>query len=153
MAVLESSQEKKFPAMRFSQQGLTETITPPDELSLFELWNQLPPTKETLSEKEAQKKTIFYRKLVLPWLCLLAILGPAPFCIRFTRQLPVFFIYAGSIFGLVAAYLIMNAATVLGERQVLQPAWAIWTPFILFTGLCYGFFRFTVMERFCRSRG
>jgi lipopolysaccharide export system permease protein len=153
MAVADSAAERAFPEMRFSKQGLTETITPPEELSVLELWDKLPEHRGNLSEKEAQKLTIFYRKLAMPWLCLLAILGPAPFCIRFTRQLPVFFIYAGSIFGLVAVYLVMNAATVLGERQVLPPAWAIWPPFILFTGTCYGLFRFTVMERLCRSRG
>lgn len=156
LVVSNSTTYKKFDEMHFNKQGLTETITPPEELSISELWLKLPEN-DNLSEKDSQKLTVFYRKLILPWLCLLAVIGPAPFCVGFTRRLPVFFIYAGSIFGLVAVYLVMNAATVLGERQVLPPAWAMWPPFILFAGIClwryYGQFRFTLMGRVRRSGG
>lgn len=157
LRVAESFASKDLDTMRFSKQGLTETITPPEELSISELWKKLPSSYDNLTEKESQKLTIFFRKLIMPWLCLLAVIGPASLCVRFTRRLPVFFIYAGSIFSLVAVYLVMNAATVLGERQVLEPVVAMWPPFILFAGIClwryYGQFRFTLMGRLRRSGG
>jgi lipopolysaccharide export system permease protein len=120
---------REFPEIKFNRKSLLDTITPVEEFSLSSLRKKFPTHNNPLSEKESQVISTFYQKLAMPWLCLFAVLGPAPFCVRFSRHIPAFFIYAFSIFGLVAFYLIMNAATVLGERQVLGPAWAIWTPF------------------------
>jgi lipopolysaccharide export system permease protein len=126
-----SFEEKALPEMHFNPQTLFETITLPEELALSELWDKHPSPEVTLSEKEAQSMTIFYRKLLLPWLCLLAVIAPAPFCLRFTRYLPLFFIYAGSIFGLVAIYLAIDAAVLLGKGQILSPFLAVWPLFIV----------------------
>jgi lipopolysaccharide export system permease protein len=136
--VLKSSDAMKIiPDMRFNNQKLLDTLIQPQELSLQELNQKRSSFLHAPSEKEAQVLTVFYYKLVLPWLCLLAIIGPAPFCIKVTRQLPVFFIYAASVFGLVAFYLIMDAALVLGSRQVLPPLVAILTPFISIFGFFF----------------
>lgn len=131
LVVMETLDTKAFPNMRFNDQILLETITSPEEESLSELWNKLPEAKPILNEKESRILSAFYQKLAMPWLCLLAIMGAAPFCVRITRNLPIFFIYAGSIFGLVAVYLILDAAVLLGERQALAPFWAIWPVFAL----------------------
>lgn len=121
--------------MRFNQTTLFETITPPSDQSLTELWHKLPDNQEEMSEKDAQTLSAFYYKLVMPWLCLLAIIGPAPSCTRCTRQLPIFLIYACSLFGLIAFYLVMDSALVVGERLLLQPAPAIGLPFALFSAI------------------
>lgn len=133
MIVAASFEEKRLPEMHFNPQTLFETITLPEELALSELWKKNPSPEATLSEKESQSMTIFYRKLLLPWLCLLAIIAPAPFCLRFTRYLPLFFIYAGSIFGLVAIYLAIDATVLLGKNQILSPFWAVCPLFIAFS--------------------
>jgi lipopolysaccharide export system permease protein len=125
-----------FPDIHFNSSQLTESLTQPLDLSMSALKDKLPYDSKNLSEKEAQILSVFFYKITIPWLCLLAVIGPAPYCIRFTRQLPIFFIYALSIFGLVAFYLIMDAALILGSRQVLQPSIAIFGPFLL----CFGFF-------------
>lgn len=125
----ETFEVRQFPEIKFNRKSLLDTITPVEEFSLSSLFKKLPSQGNILSEKEAQVTTAYYQKLAMPWLCLIAVLGPAPFCIRFSRNLPVFFIYAFGIFGLVAFYLIMDASVILGERQVLPPAWAIWAPF------------------------
>jgi lipopolysaccharide export system permease protein len=136
LVVEKSFTEKTFSDMHFNQKTLMETVTSPDELPLSELRTRLPNHKNTNSEKEARVLTAFHYKLAMPWLCLLAVIGPAPFCVRFSRMLlPIFFIYACSIFGLVAFYLIVDSSLVLGERQVLSPFVAIWTPFAFFFGL------------------
>lgn len=131
-----------FPRLRLNKQVLFETVTPPDEEALSTLRQKLPQQREMLSEKEAHTETAFYRKLVLPWLCLLAVIGPAPFCLRCTRRLPVFYIYAASIFALVAFYLLMSAATLLGKRQVLPAYWSIFPPILLVSSvLLWRFFK------------
>lgn len=119
-----------FLAMRFNSEILQSTIQDADALSLTELWQQLPNTENPLSEKESRVLTAFYWKSTIPWLCLLAVLAPAPFCVYFSRQLPIFFIYICGIFGLIAFYMFMDAASVVAKRQVLHPLWAITFPFL-----------------------
>jgi lipopolysaccharide export system permease protein len=131
----ETYQRREFPEIKFNRKSLLDTITPVEEFSLSSLLKKFPSHSNALSEKEAQVISTYYKKLAMPWLCLFAVLAPAPFCVRFSRHIPIFFIYAFSIFGLVAFYLVIDAATVLGERQVVGPAWAIWTPFAVITGL------------------
>lgn len=129
----ESFIEKQFPQIKFNQKKLQETLSLPEDLSISDLMKQLPQISTGAShEKEAQVIANFYYKMALPWLCLFAIIAPAPFCMRFTRALPIFMIYACSIFGLVSFYLTMDAALILAKRQVLEPFWAIWPPFTLF---------------------
>lgn len=128
----ESFPTKTFPNMHFNKQTLFETLMTPDEQSLSSLWQKLP--LEATSEKEARLQSTFFYKMALPWICLLAVIAPAPYCVRFTRTLPIFFIYACSIFGLVALNIIMDAGLVLGERQVIPALWSICLPFFLISG-------------------
>lgn len=125
----ESFTVKEFPEMRFNKKSLLESITPLEENSLTTLWKKFPNNTENMSEKETQVMTIFYQKIISPWLCLIAVLFPAPFCVRFSRNIPTFFIYAITIFGLFAFFLIMDAASILGKRQVLSPNFALWPAF------------------------
>ncbi|MEI8365327.1 MAG: LptF/LptG family permease [Parachlamydiaceae bacterium] len=127
--------EMSFNEMLFNQKKLTDSLASPDSQSLSALYHKLPVHEHELNEKEARLLTTFYYKLAMPWLCLIAVLAPAPFCLHFSRSRPLFFIYALSIFGLVAFYLVMDAASVLGERQAISPALAIWTPFTCFLAL------------------
>lgn len=126
-------QEYSFPSMHFDQKKLSETFITPDQLPLSSLLLNAPSSKVAEeSEKAARSLTELYRKLSLPWLALLAVIGPATFCLKFTRQLPIFFIFAGNIFGMVAIYLLINALSVLGERQVLSPFTAVIIPMAFF---------------------
>jgi lipopolysaccharide export system permease protein len=129
-----------FTGMHFNKEGLMEELTPPEELSLSMLWSKFPSGNHFLSEKDSQWMTVFYYKLAMPWLCLLAVAAPLPFCTRFGRTLPQFFIYACAIFGLVSLYLILDASLILGKRQVVHPLAAIGIPaasFALFFGYHY----------------
>lgn len=132
--VVEQFEEKAaLPGLKFDSKRLTDSFTPPENLSLSKLWAQLPDDFEAHSEKEARVLSAFHRKLVLPWLCLLAVVASAPFCIRFSRQFPTFLVYAGALFGLISLYIILDAVHVLGRRQVLDPLYALWTPIVLFS--------------------
>lgn len=121
--------EYAFKKMHFSQEMLHSTIMDPDMLSLTELWGQLPSNGHEWSEKESKVSAAFYWKLFIPFLCLIAIMAPAPYCVRFSRQYPFFFIYVCGLFGLIAFYLVLDAAQVIARRQVASPLLAIGIPF------------------------
>lgn len=131
-----STAQEKFSSMRFNKKTLSETLLSPDHVPLSKLIAEAPKESAALeNEKSASALTALYRKLTLPWLALLAILGPAPFCMRFSRQLPVFLLFTTGIFALVAFYLLIDATTVLGERQLISPALAIFVPSSFFAAL------------------
>ncbi|MBA2369607.1 MAG: LptF/LptG family permease [Candidatus Protochlamydia sp.] len=121
-----------FNQIRFNPEILQSTILDPEALSLTQLAAQLTPLPINLNEKESKIMTAFYWKLFMPWLCLFAILAPAPFCLIFSRHTPLFFIYVCSLFGLIAFYMMMDAAQVIAKRQVLSPLLAIALPFLGF---------------------
>lgn len=127
-----SVDELSFPEMHFNKKTLLDTLTPPEDLSLTKLWGKWPEGGKIKSDKDAQVITALHRKLASPWLCFLAVIAPIPFCVRFSRQIPVFFLYALNIFGLVFVYLILDSAQVLGKRQFFDPVLSIWGPLLLF---------------------
>lgn len=136
LEIADSFKSYPFKKMKFSQETLQSTIMDADTLSLTELWNQRPNQGENeLSEKESKGLTALYWKLFIPWLCLLSIIAPAPFCVRFSRQHPLFFIYICGLFGLIAFYLLLDATQVVAKRQVLPPLLALGIPFLSLFGL------------------
>ncbi len=126
----ESFDLKEFTDMRFSKHLLNEIITPPEEQALSKLWKKSPKAESDYTEKQAQILAAFYNKMVFPWLCLIAVIAPAPFCIQFTRKLQIFFIYAFSIFGLVALIIVLNSSLIVGKRQLFSPFWITCLPFM-----------------------
>jgi lipopolysaccharide export system permease protein len=135
LVITESFDEKMMPEIQFHKDSLQETITDPDGFTLSSLYKKSTVSDAAASEKDARLLTTFYRKLALPLACFLAFLIPAPLCLRFTRTLPTFFIYATSIFSMVVFFLVMNAAAILGERQVISPVLAIWVPCLTFLSI------------------
>lgn len=119
--------------MHFNKKKLIETTTLPEQLSLSALWEKVFSLPGEHTEKQAQMLTIFYMRMAMPWFCLLAFIGPAPFCINFSRTLPIFLIYAISAFAFIAFYLVMESAEVMAKRQVFNPFTAITIPFLLFS--------------------
>ena len=81
-----------------------------------------------MNDREAEIATIFFYKLTVPLACILAVIGPAPFCMRFGRRLSVFFIYTLSLFGIIAFFTLTNSSIILGESQLLPPFWAVLLP-------------------------
>ncbi|MBA3721865.1 MAG: LptF/LptG family permease [Parachlamydiaceae bacterium] len=132
LKLIKSDAELELPHIRFNEQVLQSTIIDPDALSLSALWSEAPietNRSDNLSEKQSKILAAFYWKMTIPWLCLLAIIAPIPFCIYFSRQFPLFLVYICGIFGLIAFYFFMDAALVVAKRQVLDPIWAITAPF------------------------
>lgn len=124
---------RDFSEMRFNKKKLIETTTLPEQLSLTSLWEKITTAAGERTDKQVQLLTTFYVRLAMPWLCLLAVIGPAPFCVNFSRTLPVFLIYAVAAFIFIAFYLVIESAEVMAKRQVFSPFAGIAAPFLLFT--------------------
>lgn len=128
-----------FPKIKFQTDSL-QSYFEPDMLSISELAKMSAALPSDLNEKQSKILTAFFWKLAIPWLSLLAILAPAPFCTKFSRSPPLFMIYTCSLFGLIAFYMFMDAAQVVAKRQVIPPHWAVLAPFgMVFT---YFFWQF-----------
>lgn len=129
-----------FPDIAFASESLSSATNTPELFSLSALWTRLPSLRDPSNHKEALYLTALYQKTLFPWLCLLAVISIAPLCVKFSRKTPIFLIYATGIFGLVAFYLLLDAATVVSKRQLFSPLWALGTPLCiayLFAGWRY----------------
>lgn len=129
LTLQDRKQKVVFEDLKFSPSRLLETVVTPEERSISQLFSEAKANFS--SEKETHIFAVFLRKLLLPWLALLVVIGAIPLAIKVTRDLNVFSIYALSLFGLVFTYIIVNAGTTLAERQVMNPYFAIVLPFAM----------------------
>lgn len=119
-----------FPEMIFDPIALFTESHPPHFQSLTQLfshmgWEKIGYGLHKMSDREAEVATIFLYKLLVPFVCLLVIIIPAPFCLRYSRSVPIFIIYALSLFGLITFFTLLNASVILGKSQVIPPLWSL----------------------------
>jgi lipopolysaccharide export system permease protein len=107
---------------------------PFEHRSLFSLYSFMRAKSPLYQENASKIQTHFFFKLVMPFISFLVIIACAPFCMIFSRKLPIFMIYAMSIFGVVAFFTMMDTAVILGENHLLSPLLAITIPFLLCLG-------------------
>lgn len=123
--------ELSLDEMAFNRGDLFAALAPAVNLSLTDLWRSRPERGQPLSDRDAQIETYLFKKLAMALLAVLAVLGPAPFCVRFGRRQPIFLIYGLSILSFVSFLTTMGAVEILGEEHVFSPALVMWTPVIL----------------------
>ncbi len=102
-----------------------ETLFFPD--MKFDPNSFLPKSLTQLMQHSKWDAKLLY-KLTIPFAALFAVLVPTPFCLRFSRQTPIYLIYVLSLFGLIAYFTLVNAALILGQSHVIAPLWAMLTP-------------------------
>lgn len=125
---VQSWERKKFQDKYFDRKTIKESTIRPSEISFSQLFKKY--FKRTSNQKkQALIDTSFYYRLFMPWLCLLVFIGPAPYCLQFTRSLPTFSIYVCGMLVTVSFYLIIHAALILSEHEVIAPFLAIGLPF------------------------
>lgn len=143
MVQLETHAEKIFPELGFDDDVIGSAVVDAENLSISRLWELLPNrSHKHMTEREALMLSTLHSKLAIPWLCLLVVIAPAPFCTYFTRQLPVFFLFAVAIAGFVVFLTLFDAMSILAEGLVLPPLLAVWSPFIPF----YGYFSYKYVK-------
>ncbi|MCK4934554.1 MAG: LptF/LptG family permease, partial [Simkaniaceae bacterium] len=122
-----------FQTMPLAFDSNANLFTPIENRSISALASLLKEKSQILTDKSKQIKTQLYLKLLLPLLVFVALLASAPFCLKYSRNLPIFYIYAIAISSIVIFFALINACVILGENQVINPAFAIFTlPAILF---------------------
>lgn len=129
MEKVNSSPSLLFEQLGFEQEVIGQAIRSPEAMTLYQLWHSLPPRQSQYGTRENQVMSAFAYKLMIPWLCLLVVLAPIPFCIQFTRNLPVFFIFGASILCFITFITMLDASQILADSQVLNPMLAVSLPF------------------------
>lgn len=131
LALISSLPSFELQGLQIDHDSLKMASVVPELQSLTDLWQETKPPGFSLTPREALISTVFYHKTTLPWLCIIAILIPASFCIHFSRQLPLFLYYAIGIFSLIAFYLFLDSLTVIARRQLVSPAILLVTPIVI----------------------
>ncbi len=129
---IEESFEKHSFDLPLDPVEATQSFTPFENRSITLLLSQ---TFSTLSADLPMIRAHLHYKLSLPLLPLLIALLLPPILLRnFSRNRPLFFIVASSIFGLVAFLTLLDSLLILAENQVIQPSLGLWIPW----GLAFG---------------
>lgn len=123
-----SAKTELFPGLTFEPMELKRARIQPKEESMSSLFRELREMPDMRSELKDEIQATLLHKLIMPFLALFAVLAPAPFCLRFSRDLPIFMLFFSSIALLVTFYLVMNAALILGENGVINPLFALTVP-------------------------
>lgn len=131
--LLKSFEKHIFPQIHIEAEAKVENTPIPMNQSLSFLFASLYANKRQQGEIQA---ALTY-KLLMPLLCFFVVLIPAPYCLQFGRNIPLFFIFAITIFGFVAFITIIGAALVVAENGVLHPMWTLLGPFITLLFLTY----------------
>lgn len=140
LILADSSLKTLLPNLHLASAKTHSSLIAPEVQPLSSLMHHLPEQDLPSNEKEAHRLSVLIHKLWMPWLCLLAVIIPIPFCWRYSRTSPLFLIYSLAIFSLIAFYLLTNASVLLGRRQLLPPLWAISPPFLLASSYAFGRF-------------
>jgi lipopolysaccharide export system permease protein len=110
---------------------LKETLNDHDSDSIVNLFKQAKQILTDQSERSATLITALIYKCLSPWMALFATLIPIPWCVRYSRQISQLLIYAGCLFAIETLFILLDAGAVLGERQTVNPFYAMGFPFAL----------------------
>jgi lipopolysaccharide export system permease protein len=132
---IESFDSYLFKQIKWERQMPTKGFIPNENRSLSELFHMYAQKKTASDYEGSGLLTQLYFKLTMPFLSFLAVIAIAPFCVSYSRNIPIFFIYACGLFGFIAFFTFMDAAVIIGENQVLSPFIAILSPFLICGGL------------------
>ncbi len=100
--------------------------------SVSALIHALHDPKALLNINDYELLTLLNYKLLLPLLPILLYFVFVPICTRFSRSIPIFFVYMLSIGGLLSFFTLMDACYFLGETKVAPPQIIIWAPALLY---------------------
>lgn len=135
---VESFDHYRFAKFKWQPDPTGKGFVPLENRKISELLRLLMQKTKTTAYEYPQVLTHFLFKIAMPFLSLLVIIAGAPLCLKYSRNLPVFFTYAIALFGFIAFFAFMDAAVILGETLVVSPYIAILLPFFL----CWSIFGF-----------
>jgi lipopolysaccharide export system permease protein len=128
---VESFDQYHFAKFRWQPSPTGKGYIPLENRKISELFGLLIKKEKTTAYEYPQVLTHFLFKAAMPFLSLLVVTAGAPFCLRHSRNLPLFFTYAIALFSFIAFFALMDAAVILGENCIISPYAAILLPFFL----------------------
>lgn len=128
----DSFEEKEFPLLHLDEEVMQEVVTAPAAESLTELFHEL-----LKNDENPELIANFSYKLLMPLIVFIVIFIPAPYCMRYSKNPPLFFIYALSIAGFVFLITLMDAAFIVAENQLLPPFLSLLIPLLLIYFLAF----------------
>lgn len=108
-----------FPQMQLDEAILNQVRTLPSDRSLGELWTELPTSGATRTQESSRIESALYRRLSIPWLCFLACIAPLPWCVRFSRHMPLTAMYALFLAALGFLYVAHHALSILADTGLI----------------------------------
>jgi len=132
---VESFDTYQFKQIKWERKMPTKGFIPNENRSLSELFHSYFQKQSGSNYEGADLLTQLYFKLAMPLLSFLVVMAISPFCVNYSRNIPIFFIYACGLFGFIAFFTFMDAAVIIGENQVVSPFLAIFSPFLICGGL------------------
>lgn len=126
----DSFEHRIFKEMSWDRNQPRKGFIPLENRSLQELC-KLGFASQSSSYLKMEAKAQLYYKCTMPLLSLLVIVASAPFCVRYSRRFPLFFLYTVSLFGYITFFTLMDSAVILGENRAFSPFAAIFIPFFL----------------------
>lgn len=132
----ESSKSFLLKDLKWQRDIPRKGLIPFENRSISELAKLLFGKNKLSYSEKSEIQTQFFFKLVMPFLCLLVVVGTAPYCIKYARDGTPFILYAIALFSFVAFFAFMDAAVILGENHTFSPFWTIFSPFLI----GFGFF-------------
>jgi len=131
----DSFEQIAFSPFRLQKDPIGKGLIPIENQRLSQLPAQLTYKRSATAFERPQILSHFLHKSLMPLLSFLVILAVAPFCLRYSRTQPIFFLYAIALFLFIAFTAFIDASLILGETHVLSAYVAILLPFVLvFTG-------------------
>lgn len=122
--------ERTFKLLPPAEELLFDKLVEQDELSLTAMNKMIPSFFACESEKDCNAVASLLMRLLLPWINLIAVIGPLPLLVNHSRSQALFLIFGISIFSFVFVFLLIEAASILAKRQTLSPLSAILVPFL-----------------------
>ncbi len=133
---IESFDHYPFTQFRWQEDPKGNGHIPLENKNLQQLLQMLSQKDQTTAYESPQVLTHLLFKMTMPLLSLLVVVASCPFCLRYSRNLPIFFTYTIALFGFIAFFALMDAAVIVGENHVVSPYLAILLPL----GLCWAAF-------------
>lgn len=128
---VESFPNYEFTEIKWDRNMPPKGFIPIENRALSELYALLAQKKTTTSYARKEILAQMTYKGLIPLSSLFVVIAVGPFCIGYSRKLPIFFIYAAALFGFISFFTLMDGAVILGENQVFSPFWAVFIPFVL----------------------
>jgi len=136
LAKVESYDKCRLNELKWQANMPRKGMIPIENRKVSQLIKVLSHKQQITKNQASEALSYVCYKLIMPLLSLLVIMAVAPFCIRYTRNVPTFYIYSVSLFGFIAFFTLLDACIILGSHRTIPPLLAILLPF----GVCSAFF-------------